>query len=111
MILSNSMINRSFLWALTLWAMLHATLTLSAKQGMGQKDKIEGRMAPSDIISELPPTSSNFTKARKQYPGKFFRAVLKDQLRVEELEYGPAYVFMAFRPGTLYEDVGNGGKQ
>ncbi|KAJ4289844.1 hypothetical protein N0V90_011176 [Kalmusia sp. IMI 367209] len=37
------------------------------------------------------------------------KGVLKDQLKVDEPEQGVAYVFIAYRPGAIWEDLFNGG--
>ena len=96
---------------LVLWIMLHMSFTTPAKTGMGQKDKIIGRLAPPALVGDLPPTSHEFTKAGKIYPSTILKAVLKDQLDIDEPEKGPVYVFIQFIPGAIYEDIVNGGRQ
>lgn len=105
------MISSAFFRVFVLWVMLHISFISTAKDGLGQKDKIAGRIVPPALIGDLPDSSIDFTAAGKKFPGKVLKTILKDQLDIEEPEKGPVYVFLNFWPGALYEDVVNGGKQ
>lgn len=73
-------------------------LSVEAKPSWKAEIRI-GRELPKDLLTKYTLQES------------ILKGALKNQLKVDEPEQRVAYVFIAYRPGAIWEDLFNGGSQ